>query len=58
MAAPFQPSPFSFGYYYDEKKDTADKTRELRYAGERQFCCSASIALENRRACCCGSWLQ
>ena len=35
MAAPFQPSPFSFGYYYDEKKDAADKTRELRYAGER-----------------------
>jgi type IV secretory pathway TraG/TraD family ATPase VirD4 len=37
MAAPFQPSPFSFGYYYDEKKDAADKTRELRYAGERHI---------------------
>jgi type IV secretion system protein VirD4 len=29
------PSPFSFGYYYDEKKDAADKTRELCYRGER-----------------------
>jgi type IV secretion system protein VirD4 len=37
MAAPFEPSPFSFGYYYDEKKDAADKTRELRYAGERHI---------------------
>ena len=37
MAAPFQPSPFSFGYYYDEKKDAADKTRELSYAGERHI---------------------
>ena len=35
MAAPFAPSPFSFGYYYDEKKDAADKTRELCYRGER-----------------------
>jgi type IV secretion system protein VirD4 len=35
MAAPFAPSPFSFGFLYDEKTDTADKARELRYAGER-----------------------
>ncbi|HVB15426.1 MAG TPA: type IV secretory system conjugative DNA transfer family protein, partial [Stellaceae bacterium] len=35
MAAPFEPSPFSFGYYYDEKTDAADKTRELCYRGER-----------------------
>jgi type IV secretion system protein VirD4 len=33
MAAPFEPSPFKFGYYYYEETDTADKTRELAYRG-------------------------
>jgi type IV secretory pathway TraG/TraD family ATPase VirD4 len=35
MATAFEPSPFSFGYYYDEPNDDADKTRELGYRGER-----------------------
>lgn len=37
MAAPFAPSPFSFGYYYNEERDSADKSRELCYAGERHI---------------------
>lgn len=37
MAAPFEPSPFSFGYYYNEQNDDADKTRELGYRGERHI---------------------
>jgi type IV secretion system protein VirD4 len=35
VAAPFAPSPLSFGYYYREKTNTADESIELRYAGER-----------------------
>jgi type IV secretion system protein VirD4 len=35
VAYPLAPSPFSVGFYYDEKNDAADKRRELLYAGER-----------------------
>jgi type IV secretion system protein VirD4 len=35
MAAPFEPSPFTFGLYYDEKKDDVKKKTELCYRGER-----------------------
>ena len=35
MAAPFEPSPFTFGNLYDEKKDAADTKCELAYQGER-----------------------
>jgi signal recognition particle GTPase len=35
MAAPFEPSPFTFGLFYDEKKDDVNTKRELSYAGER-----------------------
>jgi type IV secretion system protein VirD4 len=37
MAAPFAPSPFTFGLYYDEKKDDVRKGRELSYHGERHI---------------------
>jgi len=37
MAAPFAPSPFTLGFYYRAKTDTADKKRELCYGGERHI---------------------
>jgi type IV secretory pathway TraG/TraD family ATPase VirD4 len=32
-----EPSPFHFGFYYDEDTDTADKNHPQDYAGERHI---------------------
>jgi type IV secretory pathway TraG/TraD family ATPase VirD4 len=37
MAAPFAPSPFTFGLYYKETQDDVNQRRELSYAGERHI---------------------
>jgi type IV secretion system protein VirD4 len=37
MAYPFPPSPFTFGNYYEEKKDDMRKSCVLSYAGERHI---------------------
>src|SRR5690242_15544254 len=37
MAAPFEPSPIGFGYYFDTETEKADREVRLEYSGERHI---------------------